>query len=77
MSVSTPMTGTPPTQDQTPHAIPCGHIFCKACLVSVEPSNCPPLSQGIQPRADKKAPRRPARRLGRRDRPPAAPCRLV
>ncbi|KAJ6627111.1 hypothetical protein B0H10DRAFT_1779872 [Mycena sp. CBHHK59/15] len=29
------------TPENTPHAIPCGHIFCKACLVSVEPMNCP------------------------------------
>ncbi|KAJ7783573.1 hypothetical protein DFH07DRAFT_726884 [Mycena maculata] len=25
----------------SPHAIPCGHIFCRACLASVEPTNCP------------------------------------
>ncbi|KAJ7706376.1 hypothetical protein B0H17DRAFT_1326041 [Mycena rosella] len=24
-----------------PHAIPCGHIFCRTCLVTVEPTNCP------------------------------------
>ncbi|KAJ7932584.1 hypothetical protein B0H13DRAFT_787721 [Mycena leptocephala] len=29
------------TPDDTPHAIPCGHIFCRSCLVNVEPSNCP------------------------------------
>ncbi|KAJ7655008.1 hypothetical protein DFH06DRAFT_1201333 [Mycena polygramma] len=27
--------------DEAPHAIPCGHIFCRACLLSVEPTNCP------------------------------------
>ncbi|KAJ7492802.1 hypothetical protein FB451DRAFT_550815 [Mycena latifolia] len=27
--------------DDAPHAIPCGHIFCRACLVTVEPTNCP------------------------------------
>ncbi|KAJ7107615.1 hypothetical protein C8R43DRAFT_199678 [Mycena crocata] len=27
--------------DGSPHAIPCGHIFCRTCLVSVEPTNCP------------------------------------
>ncbi|KAF8882120.1 hypothetical protein BD779DRAFT_945202 [Infundibulicybe gibba] len=26
---------------QTPHAIPCGHIFCGPCLTAVNPSNCP------------------------------------
>ncbi|KAJ7431842.1 hypothetical protein B0H11DRAFT_1720824 [Mycena galericulata] len=29
------------TQDDSPHAIPCGHIFCRACLFSVDPPNCP------------------------------------
>ncbi|KAJ7102117.1 hypothetical protein B0H15DRAFT_312598 [Mycena belliarum] len=27
--------------DAHPHAIPCGHIFCRVCLVTVEPTNCP------------------------------------
>ncbi|KAF7339805.1 RING-type domain-containing protein [Mycena venus] len=26
---------------RVPHAIPCGHIFCRTCLLSVEPTNCP------------------------------------
>ncbi|KAJ7139941.1 hypothetical protein C8R44DRAFT_868034 [Mycena epipterygia] len=29
------------TPEDSPHAIPCGHIFCRTCLVSVEPTNCP------------------------------------
>ncbi|KAJ6604469.1 hypothetical protein DFH09DRAFT_1122796 [Mycena vulgaris] len=29
------------TQEDSPHAIPCGHIFCRTCLVTVEPTNCP------------------------------------
>ncbi|KAK7064379.1 RING-type domain-containing protein [Favolaschia claudopus] len=29
------------TPDDAPHAIPCGHIFCRSCLLSVEPTNCP------------------------------------
>ncbi|KAJ6519639.1 hypothetical protein C8R45DRAFT_28983 [Mycena sanguinolenta] len=29
------------TPDNAPHAIPCGHIFCRSCLLSVEPPNCP------------------------------------
>ncbi|KAJ7225705.1 hypothetical protein GGX14DRAFT_640470, partial [Mycena pura] len=29
------------TPENTPHAIPCGHVFCKSCLESVEPANCP------------------------------------
>ncbi|KAF9002574.1 hypothetical protein BDQ17DRAFT_534656 [Cyathus striatus] len=29
------------TPDQTPHAIACGHVFCKTCLGSVSPTNCP------------------------------------
>ncbi|KIJ97195.1 hypothetical protein K443DRAFT_78258, partial [Laccaria amethystina LaAM-08-1] len=27
--------------DVSPHAIPCGHIFCKTCLVSIAPPKCP------------------------------------
>ncbi|KAJ7169698.1 hypothetical protein C8R46DRAFT_1089695 [Mycena filopes] len=29
------------TPDEGPHAIPCGHIFCRTCLLNVEPTNCP------------------------------------
>ncbi|PFH48814.1 hypothetical protein AMATHDRAFT_64575 [Amanita thiersii Skay4041] len=32
------------TQDspaRSPHAIPCGHVFCRLCLLSIIPPNCP------------------------------------
>ncbi|KAF8213256.1 hypothetical protein K438DRAFT_1564854 [Mycena galopus ATCC 62051] len=29
------------TPDDAPHAIPCGHIFCRSCLLSIQPPNCP------------------------------------
>lgn len=29
------------TPAQLPHAIPCGHVFCKTCLTSTTPPKCP------------------------------------
>ncbi|TFK36277.1 hypothetical protein BDQ12DRAFT_654772, partial [Crucibulum laeve] len=29
------------TPECTPHAIPCGHIFCRRCLSHVDPPTCP------------------------------------
>ncbi|KAF9447367.1 hypothetical protein P691DRAFT_125680 [Macrolepiota fuliginosa MF-IS2] len=34
---------------QAPHAIPCGHIFCKVCLDTVEPANCPLCRKPFMP----------------------------
>lgn len=37
------------TPQQTPHAIPCGHIFCKTCLMAVTPPNCPLCRKAFVP----------------------------
>ncbi|KAK7692033.1 hypothetical protein QCA50_005438 [Cerrena zonata] len=28
-------------QEKSPHAIPCGHVFCRGCLLLMYPNNCP------------------------------------
>ncbi|KAL0958972.1 hypothetical protein HGRIS_014284 [Hohenbuehelia grisea] len=40
--------------EQSPHAIPCGHIFCKTCLQSVTPSICPLCRKAFLPERAKK-----------------------
>ncbi|KAF4566390.1 hypothetical protein EYR36_011816 [Pleurotus pulmonarius] len=39
---------------QSPHAIPCGHIFCKTCLGAVVPSSCPLCRKAFAPDRIKK-----------------------
>ncbi|KAJ8689940.1 hypothetical protein PTI98_012793 [Pleurotus ostreatus] len=39
---------------QSPHAIPCGHIFCKTCLGAVTPSSCPLCRKAFAPDRIKK-----------------------
>lgn len=41
-------------QTATPHAIPCGHIFCLQCLQSTHPSNCPLCRKAYIPERVKK-----------------------
>lgn len=39
---------------QLPHAIPCGHVFCKTCLTSVTPPKCPLCRKTFVPTTAKK-----------------------
>ncbi|CAL1710963.1 unnamed protein product [Somion occarium] len=41
-------------QARTPHAIPCGHIFCYSCLQLTTPSNCPLCRKAFLPQRIKK-----------------------
>ncbi|KAF5367078.1 hypothetical protein D9758_003913 [Tetrapyrgos nigripes] len=33
---------------RAPHAIACGHVFCKTCLESIEPAHCPLCRRGYR-----------------------------
>lgn len=35
--------------DKGPHAVPCGHIFCKGCIGAFEPPNCPNCRSPLDP----------------------------
>jgi hypothetical protein len=37
------------TADNAPHAISCGHIFCRTCLAALSPSTCPLCRKGFAP----------------------------
>jgi hypothetical protein len=37
------------TSDDTPHAIPCGHSFCKTCLLTLRPPLCPLCRKAFLP----------------------------
>ncbi|KAH6909833.1 hypothetical protein BKA70DRAFT_1051921, partial [Coprinopsis sp. MPI-PUGE-AT-0042] len=40
--------------DAAPHAIPCGHVFCKTCLEAVIPPRCPLCRKQYDPARLKK-----------------------
>ncbi|KAF8815562.1 hypothetical protein BYT27DRAFT_7193308 [Phlegmacium glaucopus] len=39
---------------QTPHAIPCGHVFCRPCLFALSPYICPLCRKRFEPNKAKK-----------------------